>query len=226
MTSKNIGDIVENEIFNFKDMFTINSLFFIVITTSISVLISFFGTSFIQELSTNKAIQLGFNVIVFLIYLIALAMYYLHWSFKSIVLLILAISTILTVGSFFIIYFGAEACEQVETMGFKNFIHYIVIMFLFLIFYLGIHNRHDYYGWSLYDTGRFSFILILARYLYYLIDKYDLGGSYKNILNIILLIVFYYTLKRIYNVWSQTKLNIKSPFPPPASKLNELLHKK
>ncbi len=205
-------------ILNLKDMFTINSIFFFIITTTIAVLTSYFGTSFIQELSTNNTIQIGFNAIVFFIYFMVFAMYYLHWSFQSIVFVILAISVLFTVISFLIIYFGADACEEVESLGFQNVLHYLMVILLFLIFYLGIHNRNNYQNWTSYDTGRFILILVLARLMYYLMDKYDLQ-SYKTPLNIILLIVFYYNLKRIYNVWMSPTTQSPTRNKPPSTNL-------
>lgn len=183
------------------NLFTIQSLVFFTVISTISGLSSYFGTLFIQKLSTNSAIQIAYNSIIFFFYFSSLAMYYLDVSLQTIIILVVAASIIFSVASFLILHFSATACEQLKRQNAGNITYVAMFIMLFIIIQLSAINRYNFTSWDLNDTIRFSIILVIIRILFYLSDKFKLV-IWDIVIKITSFIVIFYNFKRLYYIWT------------------------
>lgn len=180
-----------------KKFYNTNSLIFFSIISIISIISSYFGTTIIQDLSTNPTFQIFYNFIIFSLYFLAISIYYFNFSLRNIIYLSIAFSIIFAFFSFIILYYGYETCKEIKSQTAGYIIHFAIIVLSFIISYLGLINKNNLTSWNYRDSGIFVILLILIRIGFYVINKFNMT-VWDVILKIISFIVILINLRRIY----------------------------
>lgn len=192
-----------------QDFKSTNSIIYLTILTIIMLMTLFYGFRTLSSLTADKRTKTLFTVMLLSTYIIFLGFYYLNWNLESIFVIILILSVLLGLVSFLIIYFGNSVCEDIEKdfgKDEKGRIKFLLIAAMFIVIYLGFHNKSNYDTWTLYDTIRFIIILIILRMMYYFVRKYDLQ-YYKTITDVITLVILYFSGRRMYALLNLPKMS-------------------
>ncbi len=185
-----------------SDYFSINSIVYFTTLTIITIITFIYGYKILLDITTNDHAYLLFIGILSFIYIMFLGMYYLNWSLESVFVLILIASVLIGLISFLVIYFGGEVCKELKKEGETNFMKYIFMFLELIVLYLGFYNYHQYTSWNIYDTFRFILMLIIIRTMYYIVRHYDLS-IYKTIIDVTMVVVFYFNGHRMYKILNQ-----------------------
>jgi len=194
----------------FKEDFKSNtSIAYFAIITIIMLMVLFFSFKEMNKMKADRRTKTIFIVILISVYILFIGFPNLKWNLESIFVIILALSVLLGIISFLIIYYGNDVCTYIEDSSestIKNIeVKILLLIGIFVVIYLGIYNKNDYYMWSIYDTIRFIIILIILRIIYFYVKKYNLS-YYKTITDILTVIILYFNGKRMYRI-----LNLKIP---------------
>ena len=95
-------------------------------------------------------------------------------------------------------------CEEAVKEGEGYFLYLVLIIMEIIIVFFINHNRKNPTIWTTIDTIFFVTSLILLRTMYIIVKKYNYT-TIKPILDITLIVLFFFNLRKLYNVATKSK---------------------